>query len=326
MKVAVIGAGIAGLSTARALGAMNISSTIFEREDVPGGRVATHRLGDFVFDAGAQSIVPYASELGRVITTELDDADLIRIEKPVFLLNHLRPTPGDPGHGKQPRYTYRGGNVRLADLLAAGLDIRYGIAIDQVESRGDGFSMEGDTYDAIVATMPVPQASLLQWGLGIRKPTAQVQYRTCTSVLLGYARPAPETPYHALLNPEDTHPLQWLSLESVKCPGRAPEGSCAFVAQLNDGFSRMSWDWEDGRLVSTVTGFLASIFGNGWSEPVVAHVRRWKYSQPETIALFDSVNRLGDRLILAGDGLVGGRIEYAFDSGMKAARLLKETL
>jgi predicted NAD/FAD-dependent oxidoreductase len=57
----------------------------------------------------------------------------------------------------------------------------------------------------------------------------------------------------------------------------------------------------------------------------VAAVKRWRYSQPEMTALFDNVNRPGSRILIAGDGVMGGRTEYAYDAGIKAARMMEET-
>jgi hypothetical protein len=299
---------------------------VFEKESLPGGRVATETHGPYTFDTGAQSIVPRTSELSHMMLEELDKTDLIKIELPVFIHEHLRVTSGDPALAKEPRYTYRQGNVQLAQLLAEGTNVRYSETIGQVTGAGESFTVNGEVFDALIATMPAPQANLLQWGLGVNKPTAQIQYRPCASVLLGFDRPPPPTRYHALLNVAESHPLQWLSIENVKCPGRAPDGHTGFVAQLSGPFTRTTWNWAPDLIVNQVIGYLSTLYGTGWTEPSVSHVQRWKYSQPESIALFDSVNRPGDRLVLAGDGFAGGRIEYAFSTGLKAARMLQEML
>ena len=68
--VAIIGAGIAGLSAARALVADGHEAIVFERATHPGGRVATRFIGgvelprmgtvDLAFDHGAQVPSPPA--------------------------------------------------------------------------------------------------------------------------------------------------------------------------------------------------------------------------------------------------------------------------
>ena len=52
MDVAVIGAGIAGLSAALRLAASGLSVTVFEKETRPGGKMRRVRAGDAQIDAG----------------------------------------------------------------------------------------------------------------------------------------------------------------------------------------------------------------------------------------------------------------------------------
>lgn len=52
-RIAVIGAGMAGLSAAYRLEQAGVSTTVFEAEDHVGGRVTTIRKGDYVMDLGA---------------------------------------------------------------------------------------------------------------------------------------------------------------------------------------------------------------------------------------------------------------------------------
>ena len=317
---------MAGLATARLLQARGAAATIFERDAVAGGRVATATIGQFVFDSGAQSVVPYESELTAVMLNELDNGDLIRISTPVYINEHLRVTAGDPKRNSAARYTYRSGLATLPRLLSLGLDIRFGQNVTDVERIDGGFKVLGDMFDAVVTTVPIPQASVILWGLGAHKATGQSRYRSCLSVMLAFEEPPPTDRYHAIVTEEDTRPLQWLSLESVKAPGRSPDGTTALVAQLNPSFSKTAWEWDDARIVAEAAGFVTTLFGPRWTLPVASRVKRWKYSQPESIVMFDTVNHRNERLIVSGDGVAGGRIEYAFASGLRAARLLTDEL
>ena len=64
---------------------------------------------------------------------------------------------------------------------------------------------------------------------------------------------------------------------------------------------------------------VARVLGRGYESPVFTKVVRWKHSQPDSVSGFDSVNPPGVNVIIASDGLEGGRIEHAFDAGLKAA-------
>jgi renalase len=54
MKVAVIGAGVAGAFCSKSLKKMGATVTVFEAGRGPGGRMARRREGAYQFDHGAQ--------------------------------------------------------------------------------------------------------------------------------------------------------------------------------------------------------------------------------------------------------------------------------
>jgi predicted NAD/FAD-dependent oxidoreductase len=325
MRVAILGAGISGIACARHLVQAGVSATILEKSRGVGGRVATRRVGPYIFDSGAQSLASPPNELTDLIQNGLPHEALHRIDAPIFTHDSLHVSPGDSRKNATPRFTFRGGLNTLAKLLSEDLDVRRETAVEAIERNGSVFSIGQELFDAVVLTMPVPQASLLLWPLGERRPTGPSRYRSCLSILLGYAQPAPTQAYHALINVEGNHPLQWLGLESVKSPDRAPEGHTALVAQMSAAFSLSAWDWPQERLVETAAAYVSRLYGPKWLHPEVSDVMKWKYSQPEMVVGFESVNPPGSKLILTGDGLAGGRIEHAFAAGVKAATLLLES-
>lgn len=323
MRVGIVGAGIAGLAAARRLQSKGAEAVVFEISDDVGGRIATEQIGPYTFDTGATDLAPGSFNLAVAMLNELDTTDLVRIEKPIYTHVSLRVAPGDATKNKLPRYTYRKGNEQLPHLLAQGLDVRLGLGIGALERvDNDRYAMAGETFDALVLTPPVPQSASLLTSLGESRPLANTFYRSTLAVMLGYDRALPDIPYHALLDPEQRHPLTWLSVESVKCPGRAPEGHTAFVAQLGPQYSSSNFGAEADTIVASTVGHLARLYGPEWAHPAVSGVRRWRYAQPETYALFETVNQPGTRLILAGDGVLGARVEFAYEAGIRAADLL----
>lgn len=60
MRIAVVGAGMAGLTAAWRLRGAGHAVTVYEREATPGGRMATAHAGGFAFDVGANLLIePY---------------------------------------------------------------------------------------------------------------------------------------------------------------------------------------------------------------------------------------------------------------------------
>ncbi|MBS1724985.1 MAG: FAD-dependent oxidoreductase [Armatimonadetes bacterium] len=322
MKTAVIGSGLAGLAAARTLASAGLSVKVFEARDKIGGRVETMKLGPFVFDPGATSIAPMGQALERVILDELPQDDLVRITKPVVAHDGFRPVSGSVMAANTPRYNYGAGIEVLPALLSEGLDIRLSTPVDRVKASGEQYEVAGNVFDAVIVAVPTPDAQVLLQGLGEARRLSNLRYRSCISVLLGYDAPF-EAPYHALVGPDQAHPLAWLSLESVKCPGtRAPEGSTAVVAQLSSEYSKRRYAMDDELIIEETAGDVGRLMGKAFSKPVVSQVVRYRNSHPESTTSFDVVNSPMSRLVLAGDGLLGGRTELAFETGLRAARLL----
>ncbi len=325
MKVAIIGAGMAGLAAARTLKQSGIESVVFEKSRGVGGRVATRRQDGFIWDTGATSITPRGKHIEDLMLNQLDTSELVEVKLPIYTHTGLRVSPGDPRR-TTPRYTYQSGNTVLPKLLAKELDVRLDTQIDNIQADGAGFRILDERYDGLVLTPPIPQTATLLWSLGESRPIGGAKYRACITVLLGYAVALPDTHYHSLLDPDQRHPLTWLCLESVKSPGRAPEGGSALCAQLSREFTQTYYEAPDAQLVETVSGYVARIYGAGFSTPTASNVMRWKYSQPETLANFESVNPPGSRLVIASDGLLGGHVEDAYEVGVRAAKVLQASL
>jgi len=255
-----------------------------------------------------------------MLLSELPQADLVKIESPIYIHTGSRISPGDSGKNKIDRYAYRHGNNTFGKLLAEGLDVRFESLVALFQRAGDQYELNGESFDGLILTPPAPQTEALLAASGERRSLAQAAYRPCISVLLGYELPPPSTTYHALIEPEQRHPLTWISLESVKSPDRAPDGCTAIVAQMSPAYSHQHYESPDADIIHDTGDFLARIYGDAWTKPAVSDVKRWKYSQPESLALFESVNTAKSRLVIAGDSLLGGRVEYAYETGIWAAR------
>ena len=322
MRVAIVGAGISGLAVALRLRKAALPVTIFEKSSKPGGRVATISQDGFTWDTGATSIAPRGKSIEEVLLNELSVEDLVRIDKPIWVHEALRVTSGEVSHNRAPRYTYSTGIVELANRLAVDADIRFNTGIEEISVKNGGYLVGGEEFDHLVLALPLPLTSQLLWTLEESRPMSNVSYRQCISVMLGFGVSPVNLPYHALIDPEHGHPMTWLSVESNKSPGRAPEGKSAMMMQLSPRFSKDNFDKSDEFIIATALAFTKHLYGAGYDHAEVALVKRWKYSQPENLARFEAVNQPGSKLLIASDGLLGGRVEEAFECGYRVGELL----
>ena len=311
-----------GLAAARYLHRSGHDVVVFEKSRGVGGRIATRRKDGFVWDTGATSIAPRGKTIERVMLDEISTEGLIEIAKPIYTHSGLRVTPGHPSGAK--RYTYVEGNTTFAKRLCEGIDVRLNTQVDEIAQTENGYTMQGEIFEKVILTPPVPQSGLLLWNLGESRPMANVKYRPCISVVLGFQAELRPTNYHALLDVEQMHPLTWLCLESVKSPNRAPEGCSAMSLQFNPSFSHSQYDREDEALVATAVGYVERLYGSEFQTSSASSVMRWKYSQPESLATYDHVNPPGSKLLIASDALLGGHVEDAFEIGTRVAKQLVE--
>ena len=322
MRVAIVGAGVSGLAVAYRLHKAGFPATVFEKTGATGGRVATVSEGGFVWDTGATSIAPRGKSIEEVLLNEIAFDGLVRIEKPIWTHEALRVSSGEVSHNRSPRYTYENGIADFASRLAVDLNVRLNTQVEEITAVNGIYRILGEEFDHIVLALPLPQTVQLLWTLDENRPLSNVSYRQCLSVMLGFSTASPSLPYHALIDPEHGHPMTWLSVESEKSPLRAPEGKSAMVMQLSPQFSKDNFDKSDDFLTSTALAFTRHLYGDAFGLVEVAHVKRWKYSQPENLARFEAVNQPGSKILVASDGLLGGRIEEAFECGYRVGELL----
>lgn len=322
MRVAVVGAGIAGLAAARELTQSGSEVVIFEKSGRVGGRIRIESVDQFVFDMGATSVAPRGRAIENVLLNELSQEGLVKIAKPIWTMAYGRVSPGEASHVNIERYCFEAGMDELPKRLTVGLDVRLNCDAGTIHADGDRWIVAEEVFDAVILSMSVTEAQQFIHRSQLNRYVPNARYRACLSVGLGYAFADPEVNYHALVEPEQRSPVIWFSFESVKCSGRAPEGQCAIVAQFGPQYSADHFEDSESEIAHEAYVSLARILGDKYLTPSTYKITRWRYSQPESIVNFESANPAGSKLLLAGDGLLGARVELAYETGVMAARRL----
>lgn len=322
MRVAVIGAGIAGLSAARELASLGAEAVVFEAEHRVGGRALTFSQDGFTADMGIQTYTPRGMSIEDAI--RLAGPEALPIAGEICLHAQGRVIPGSQEQNQQVRYTFLQGNHRLAEILAQGVNVQLGTPVEALHKAKGTYRVAGEEVDAVILTPPTPETERLLRTAGDKRNLAGATYRPCISIALAYRATLKPRPYYALLAEDRMEPVLWVSIENLKCPGRAPHGWTLLVAQTGPSYSRSHMATADEALVRTVSRTVRRIFAGELDKPEWAHVVRWERSQPERVVLFDSANQQGGRLIVAGDGTLAGRAENAYETGLRAAHLAVE--
>ncbi len=289
-RIAIIGAGLAGIAAARGLEDRGAEVTLFEKSRGLGGRCATKRWLGHAIDHGAQ----YFTLRDPLFENEVQAACaavLHRIEGPV------RDEHGDP-LPDSGRWCHREGNSRLARDLSPGLTIRTASPVEEARTLLDAF-------DHVVSTAPWPQTARL---FGIE---SAFEYLPCIAVVLAYAGEwigATRATY-AFSTPGE--PLAWTACENHK-PGRVESGHTVIVAHLGEAFSREHLE----RAPEEYPALVRQLVESRWEIPATALVdafgHRWRYARiADRLELPD----LPPRLHYVGDALSRSRVEDAWLAG-----------
>lgn len=132
-RVAVIGCGIAGLSTGYYLKRRGVSVTLFEATDRAGGVIRSHREQGFLYEAGPNTIqaddrvIEFITEIG--VADQVLEADPVQRNRYVVRDGTPRPLPMGPiDLLKTPLFSLRGKLRLLAEPFVSRGDHRESVA------------------------------------------------------------------------------------------------------------------------------------------------------------------------------------------------------
>jgi predicted NAD/FAD-dependent oxidoreductase len=323
-SVLVIGAGIAGLTAARALHTQGKSVVVLDKGRAVGGRLTTRSFriegfGEAIGDRGAQFCTATNPRF-IAFTEELMNAGVLR--------EWASP---DAKNSAFPRLIGSQGMVSIARHLAQGLDVRVDQKIVHL-SYADGLwtarAEEEMTVqaEAIILTAPVPQSLALVQSSGIALPKQtlialeRIKYNPCIALMTLLADDSALTSESATMH-GDT--LRWIADNKRKGISSLP----VLTIHAAPEFSHKHWDESDEKIADDMIQIAKPFIG---SQVLMYKVHRWRYSEPvvthsEPCLRVDG-NDGGEGghppLVFAGDAFVEGRVEGAYLSGLAAAEAL----
>ncbi len=298
----IVGAGMAGLTAARALAAEGIDVLVVDKGRAVGGRMATRRIGDAAFDHGAQHVSvrtdAFADEMQRLV-----DDGVTRV--------WLRtPSVAHPERGVEARYAGVGGMRRIPEALAAGLAVKTGTPVDRLEFAAT---------DAIVLTPPAPQTMgiLAANGLAVPDELVAIEYDATLAVMATLDEPADLPDGHVA---PASGPVAWMADNQHKGVSAVPSLTIHSTAEFAAAhIDRDPEAWTKALLEA------ARPHHAGGVTDAVSH--RWRFSQPHS-TLGCGAMTVGAPIpvVLAGEVFAGARVEGAHISGLAAAEMVLDLL
>jgi renalase len=322
VRIVVVGAGMAGLSAARALTAGGHDVTVYDKGRGPGGRLATRRIGAATFDHGAQ----FFTVRGEAFARQVDDW----VARGLVRTWHHGFGDGDDGH---PRYIATRGMSSLAKDLAAGLDVRSSTFVFGVRPPGHGATAGWEVVlddatvhraDGVVLTCPTPQSFALLFEAGVEIPMEVVRadYARTLALLAVVDRPGAVPDPGGVQQPAGdatSGPEVFTFVGDNHAKGVSAAPAVTFHASA--ALSEARWDDDHAavhaRLAEDATSWL-----DGRARIVDSQLKRWRFATPRRIWPDPCWRSPTGTLVLAGDAFGGPRVEGAYDSGRAAAAAL----
>lgn len=309
MNILIIGAGMSGLTAGRLLHEAGMDVTVLDKGRGVGGRMATRRIDDAVFDHGAQFLTARSDWFSDIVERWLADG----IVAPWF-----------GGNATDSHHRYRGvtSMSAIAKHLARGLDVRTSTTVASIRRANTHWNVMVDTTetlscDACIITAPIPQALALVahpendlFGDDVDR-LRDISYDPCFAVMATLERPS-GLPHGGPWRPADSTAIALVSDNQAK--GISP-ASCITIHSTVEFAKQHLEDPETAHriLIEEVSNHLGSAVTSSM-------IHRWRYAQPS--AVFDapfSVLNSTPPMLLAGDAFGGPRVEGAAASGRAAA-------
>ena len=317
----IVGAGLSGLVAARTLQDAGISVTILERKEKVGGRMRTDRVGEGIFDHGAQFFTVREERFEQMVEGWLSAGVAEEWTR------GFADASGQKNEDGYPRYKGVRGMSAIAEHLARGLDVRTGAEVSGLRRSDRSWKVvaRSFTYDAeaLVLTGPTPPALALVDGNGIPLPREarnvleRIKYDPCIAVmaLLDGEGAMPE-PGGVQIGGD---PLFWIADNRKKGISEVP----AVTIHAGPEWSREQMQEEDDKISNLLLEAAKDYVGTGVKATAVY---RWENSQPVTPHDEEFVYVEGPPpLVFCGDAYGGPKMEGAMLSGLAAAEKLLET-
>lgn len=322
-RIAIVGAGLAGLVAAHRLTAAGLGVQVFDKGRGVGGRLSTRREGERQFDHGAQYFTVESAEFRAAVDDWLAQGVAAEWTGRIAATD----APGQfTSSAPKTRYVGVPTMSAIAKHLAARINVSSSVRIAALDRHAGQWRLTddaGQTHDgfiAVLVALPAPQAAdLLVASPALANACRTVTMRPCWAVMAALTAPL-AAPFDGLF--VNQGPLSWIARDNSK-PGRPPAE--AWVLHASREWSEANLEFPAEVVADELVAAWREVVGVTLAvENVTAH--RWRYSGPAE-PLAERCLADADRgLFAAGDWCGGPRVEGAYLSGSAAAERIIQSI
>lgn len=329
MHIAIIGAGLAGLTCAAVLQSRGHAIVVYEKSRAVSGRMSTRQNELGGFDHGAQYFTTTSPAFKKAVAQWTRAGWTAAWQPRLAVIDDGKVGKPSAAARRKQRWVAQPGMRSLGVHLAQDIDVRTELLVRGLERFGKQWllSVQSETvpidasagpFDAVVVAVPADQArALLAPVPGFVKQAASASLAPCWTLMMAF----PESlglPYDAAWVNQSR--LGWIAQDASK-PDRRPGEH--WIAQASAAWSTEHLEDDPERAKEKLLKAFHDATGTQ-VQPVFAAVHRWRYSQAlqplDADCLWDpklNIGACGDWFAAGLDGM--GRVENAFLSGTAMA-------
>ena len=332
MKIAVIGAGISGLTAGRVLANAGHEVVVYEKSGGYGGRLATRYAGknnEQKLDHGVSFFTAEAPEFKKIIS-ELASKDIVTAWDGKYATRNSDGKITFREHELPYYYAPKGMNT-IGKYLGRNLDIRLNEKVGGLTHIGENRRKKKswmlnfptaltESADAVIISAPARQAyALLNTTideietLKLVREIDEVEYESQFALMAGF-KDADTPEWNALECDDDI--IEFISNETTK---RGDGETTTFVVHTTSSFAKKHMNEDREVVEELITDRLTQILGGWVALADWKQLHFWRYSRAINPLPHDYMEIKGNDtpLALVGAYMNGNTVESAYLSGLR---------
>ena len=312
-RVAVVGAGLAGLAAARRLQTAGAEVVVFEKARGAGGRTSTRRGDGGAFDHGAQYFTCRTPRFSTQLESWLERGVAERWEGTIVALGA---SSAVSKLEDAVRYVGMPRMSMLARDLASELRLETGARVVAAHSRAGGWALSFESrddavgFDTLVVATPAPQAvPLLAAVPALAERAGSVSMQPCHAAMVRFTE-APGLGFDGAFVADAA--LGWVARNASK-PGR--DAQECWVLHSTPEWSARHLEASPDEIAQVLLEALANQVGKRLPPTSWSATHRWLLARTAAPLAMPAPWDPGSRVGLCGDWIRGSRVEDAFLCG-----------
>lgn len=325
-RIAIIGAGMAGLTVANKLKEF-ADVEVYEKSKGYGGRMATRYRNDYQFDHGAQFFIAKTPAFKEFLQPYIQQDVVARWDARFVEFTGNEVTYRRTWTNEVPHYIATPSMSSLGKAMAKDVCVQLETHVNKIKKIGQEWQLTDrdgkilGSYEWVILAIPAKQViELIPDVYEFSKEVAEKNMTACYSLMLGFKEPLSLEWDAALVKDAN---ISWVSNNHSK-PGRSSHYSL-LIHSTND-WAEENIQLDNKAVIKFLIEETSHVIEQNVSIAEHIDLHRWRYAniqkQYGKKSFVDNTNRLA----AIGDWCIKGRIESAFISGFDAANKLKKLI